>query len=323
MRITGPTVLWTGATNTFVALGPAQSGKAIRGTAFSALAPASAAAASWAFPAPGASGPVTQGGLCLTVPSGPPGTPVTALPCSGAPSQQISLVKSANGAALRSAAGTTNFVDYSPTAGAFQTHVQDRGDGLQTGLLTPVGRVALSVTTVAKGIVGTATISGRATPGAAVLTGTLSVTASPAGTWSLTVPGISPAGATIRLAQSINGELYTHADAVVSGWPPPPTAPAAPTAEVTFLADVTQDAVVHGTGLTGAEVTIRSGVTTIGTSPVIDGEWSTSITALGAGTHSLTVTQSRDGLASPATSVTIDYGDAVAITSPTDGATVP
>lgn len=320
VRLSGPAVVWTGATKTYVAFGSAKSGKAVPATAFTTLTSAAAAAATWSFPAPGTSGPVSQGSLCLTVPAGPPGTPVTASTCAGTPAQTITLVDSANGLALRSAASTTNFVDFSPAAGAFQTHTQDRGDGLQTSLLKPVGQVVLSVTTVQKGDIGTATISGRGTPGARVLNGTSSVPVDSKGFWSMSVTGVDPKGATIRFAQSINGDLYTHADAVVTAWP---QRPAAPTAAITFSDDVFEDAVVHGTGAEGAAVTIRSGTTVIGTALVVDGKWSTSIGALGAGEHTVSVTQTLAGLESPALPLTIDYGAAVAITSPSDGATVP
>lgn len=318
VRLTGPVVLWTGATATYAAFGPAVSGKAVSGRAYSALSSAASAAATWSFPPPGQTGQISQGPLCLTIPAGAPGTPVTATTCGSSPAQQISLVASANGAALRSAASATNFVDFSPSASAFQTHVQDRGDGVQTSLLKPAGQAVLSVATVTKGAVGTATVSGRGTPGAAVLNGTQSARVGTDGRWSMTVVGADPAGATVRFAQSINGQLYTHADAVITAWP---VRPAAPVAETFFPDDITQDAIVRGKGQTGATVEVRSGDSVIGSATVVAGTWSTSIASLGSGEHPLSVTQTATGLQSPPRELSIDYGAAVSITEPADGTT--
>jgi hypothetical protein len=319
VRVAGPAVVWTGPVVGWVALSPAVATRALAGTPFATLAAAGNAASTWSFPAPGTTGPVRQGDLCITLPAGPAGTTVTTNVCDGSPAQQITLVTAHNGQAMQSAAGIL-VDDFRQQSNTFQTNTVDRGDGIQVDLLSPVGQRDLAVSMVTAGEVGIATISGTGTPGAAVLHGDQGVTIAGDGTWTMTVAGVAAAGDTLRFAQSINGSLYTHADAVVPAWPTPPEPP---TAAVSFPDDVAENAIVHGDGVDGATITIRLDTGTIATTTVSAGVWSIDIAALGSGSHDVTVTQKIADLESQPQTLTIDYGPAVSITSPTDEATAP
>ncbi|MGY2899864.1 hypothetical protein ACVKXF_002518 [Curtobacterium sp. PvP017] len=66
---------------------------------------------------------------------------------------------------------------------------------------------------------------------------------------------------------------------------------AAPTGEVEFSDDVTEKATVKGTGAEGATIDLFNGSTKIGTATVENGEWSTTIDPIGAGTHTIRVQQ--------------------------------
>ncbi|WP_396290047.1 hypothetical protein [Curtobacterium sp. KT1] len=66
---------------------------------------------------------------------------------------------------------------------------------------------------------------------------------------------------------------------------------AAPTGVVEFSNDVTEKAIVKGTGAEGATIDLFNGSTKIGTATVENGEWSTTIDPIGAGTHIIRVQQ--------------------------------
>lgn len=66
---------------------------------------------------------------------------------------------------------------------------------------------------------------------------------------------------------------------------------AAPTGVVEFSDDVTEKATVKGTGAEGATIDLFNGSTKIGTATVENGEWSTTIDPIGAGTHTIRVQQ--------------------------------
>lgn len=66
---------------------------------------------------------------------------------------------------------------------------------------------------------------------------------------------------------------------------------AAPTGAVEFSDDVTEKATVKGTGAEGATIDLFNGSTKIGTATVENGEWSTTIDPIGAGTHTIRVQQ--------------------------------
>lgn len=66
---------------------------------------------------------------------------------------------------------------------------------------------------------------------------------------------------------------------------------AAPTGVVEFSDNVTEKAIVKGTGAEGATIDLFNGSTKIGTATVENGEWSTTIDPIGAGTHTIRVQQ--------------------------------
>lgn len=66
---------------------------------------------------------------------------------------------------------------------------------------------------------------------------------------------------------------------------------AAPTGVVEFSDDVTEKAIVKGTGAEGATIDLFNGSTKIGTATVENGEWETTIDPIGAGTHTIRVQQ--------------------------------
>ncbi|PZO57858.1 MAG: hypothetical protein DI639_11880 [Leifsonia xyli] len=66
---------------------------------------------------------------------------------------------------------------------------------------------------------------------------------------------------------------------------------AAPTGVVEFSDNVTEKATVKGTGAEGATIDLFNGSTKIGTATVENGEWSTTIDPIGAGTHTIRVQQ--------------------------------
>ncbi|ROR36137.1 hypothetical protein EDF63_0253 [Curtobacterium sp. JUb34] len=66
---------------------------------------------------------------------------------------------------------------------------------------------------------------------------------------------------------------------------------AAPTGVVEFSDNVTEKASVSGTGAEGATIDLFNGSTKIGTATVENGEWSTTIDPIGAGTHTIRVQQ--------------------------------
>lgn len=96
---------------------------------------------------------------------------------------------------------------------------------------------------------------------------------------------------------------------------------AAPTAQVTFAADISQKATVSGTGADGARITIKNGSAVVGTATVRNGTWSIQIDPIGAGATTLTVEQT--GVGAPQSVQTVaDFGAAVAISGPS-GSIVP
>ncbi|MFZ6991397.1 hypothetical protein ACO0E1_05860 [Curtobacterium sp. RRHDQ66] len=96
-----------------------------------------------------------------------------------------------------------------------------------------------------------------------------------------------------------------------------------PTGSVSFDADVTKRATVSGTGAAGATITLYKGQTVVGTAPVgTNGQWSTQIAPLGAGSHTIRIAQTGIEGTQEATT-TADYGSAVTLTAPatfTEGA---
>lgn len=117
---------------------------------------------------------------------------------------------------------------------------------------------------------------------------------------------------------------YNHTSATVSVQPEQPPAPA-PTAAVRFPRDVSQEAVVDGSGVTGATITITDEATDRvvgGPVTVVGGRWSTPIAPVGAGERRLVVAQT--GAVGTQTVVTsADYGDAVALERPAEGSIAP
>ncbi|WIB78044.1 Ig-like domain-containing protein [Curtobacterium sp. MCPF17_002] len=93
------------------------------------------------------------------------------------------------------------------------------------------------------------------------------------------------------------------------------------TATGTFGA-VDADATISGNAETGAPVVIKEGSTVITTVTAVNGKYSATIPATTSGIRTFTVTQTVDGVVSPAKTATLDYGTVtdVQVTSPTNGA---
>lgn len=99
---------------------------------------------------------------------------------------------------------------------------------------------------------------------------------------------------------------------------------ASPTGTVTFLDDVTEKAVVTGTGVDGATITLFAGdsTTAIGTATVRDGTWSTTIDPIGPGEQKIRIEQSGiDGIQTAET--TAQYGAAVVLDEPASSTVTP
>ncbi|KQO61367.1 hypothetical protein [Curtobacterium sp. Leaf261] len=96
----------------------------------------------------------------------------------------------------------------------------------------------------------------------------------------------------------------------------PPNDPAL-SGTVSFSADVTENAVVSGTGVTGSTIDLLVGDAVIaGPLVVRDGAWRTEITAIGAGAHTITIRQTAPDGTVQSTTTVADYGPAVAIIPP-------
>ncbi len=133
------------------------------------------------------------------------------------------------------------------------------------------------------------------------------------GQWSANV--ILPMGeTTITATQKSKGANTTTSTVTVN---PGQSSVPAPEARVVFDQDVTKRAVITGSAQNGASVQIRDAKNAvIGTPQVVNGRFSQTITAPGAGAHEYTVTQTVNGDTSAATTVEADFGAAVALTSP-------
>ncbi|MBF4583696.1 hypothetical protein ITJ54_13580 [Curtobacterium sp. VKM Ac-2865] len=99
---------------------------------------------------------------------------------------------------------------------------------------------------------------------------------------------------------------------------------AAPTGTVTFESDVTKKAIVSGTGVDGATITLYAGdsTTVIGTAIVENGTWSTTIDPIGAGDQKIRIEQSGiEGIQTAET--TAEYGAAVSLDEPASSTVTP
>ncbi|SFF44413.1 Ig-like domain-containing protein [Curtobacterium sp. YR515] len=133
------------------------------------------------------------------------------------------------------------------------------------------------------------------------------------GQWSTDVT--LPMGeTTITATQKSKGANTTTSKVTVN---PGESSVPAPEAQVVFNQDVTQRATITGSAQNGASIEILdSNNTVVGRPQVVNGQFSQTITAPGAGVHEYTVTQTVDGDTSEATKVAADFGAAVALTSP-------
>ncbi|MDM7890991.1 choice-of-anchor G family protein [Curtobacterium caseinilyticum] len=181
----------------------------------------------------------------------------------------------------------------------------------------------------------TITANGAAEPGAEVRV-TLddgdpqTVTATDAGTWSVRFARVATGEHTIRATQTVGGSTSAPVASTFTVAPGAALTVTSPTDDqvVTVPAgDPTVDLPVSGTGQPGATVVVVVDEgdpveVTVGT----DGTWGTDVPGIGAGDHTVTVTQEVGGTTSTpvVVGVTVDAADedAVVITTPTPGSTV-
>ncbi len=319
VRISGHLVLATSSATTWVAVPLPLADGTVAPSSWPTKDEADARAATWAVPAPGSTGPVSRSIYCLN--AGLPGTRVFASSCTGAPEQQFRLAEVSRGWGLRSQASDSSFVAYDAATRTLVSRGAESAGGVQLDLLKLAGERSLSVENVTPGAVGEATVSGLATRGASVtVDGRAGIEEADAdGRWTTTLRDLSRGGETITVRQTIDGLDRGSVEAVIPPWP----GPDAPMATVVFDDDVHRNAVLHGTAEDGATIVIRAGDEIVAETRATAGAWSTELPPLGVGEHPVLVTQEIDGLVSPATTVPIDFGDAVSITSPDDGSDVP
>lgn len=137
--------------------------------------------------------------------------------------------------------------------------------------------------------------------------------------WNLSTDSLSDSEHKLIVTQTSAGKNVTKQEITIN---PGKSTVEEPTADVRFDADVTKKAVVSGGGADGATITVKDGAKELGDTTVEDGKWSLEIDPIGAGKHTLTIEQTGiDG--TQTTTVVADYGDAVAITSPSASTITP
>ncbi|MDM7885754.1 hypothetical protein QUG92_11620 [Curtobacterium sp. RHCKG23] len=141
------------------------------------------------------------------------------------------------------------------------------------------------------------------------------------GTWDIAVKDLEDREYQLVASTVSKGYNTTTTEITIN---PGKSAVAKPTAEASFLSDITKKAVVSGTGVNGGEITVKNkatGETIAGPVKVVDGKWSTEIDPIGAGSHELVIEQTGVDDGTQTAETTIDYGASVGITGPSG--TVP
>ena len=162
------------------------------------------------------------------------------------------------------------------------------------------------------------TVVDKADPDTILATGKHSATS---GTTILRVDGLEDREYQLVVTQQGIGNNATTAEVTVN--PGKSTVEAPVVQGVDFATDPAQPATVHGTGVTGATITVKDGDQVLGATTVRGTSWSLPITSPGAGEHELTIEQTGIEGTQTATT-TADFGDAVtapATLSPTGATT--
>ncbi|WP_423920258.1 hypothetical protein ACPEEZ_13900 [Frigoribacterium sp. 2-23] len=168
---------------------------------------------------------------------------------------------------------------------------------------------------------GTARIGGAARPGAVITSGTARATTDGTGTWSMTVGGLEFGSNDVSITASdpATEAVIATVDLTID------RRVADLSATATFADAVTTGALFSGSAEPGATVTITSpgGVATAARASA-SGAFTTEVAGPGeAGVQRFTVTQTIAGHTFDPTYVSLDYGSAVTIDAPTDGADFP
>ena len=294
------------------------------------LAGARDRAVAWFLPAAGSTAsvrPVSSPDLCLTAASATAGiaSRVTLQRCTeDDPAQQFTQAANTGsnnpiGTGLRSAfnGGFLGLYNNDPV---MRLQVKEIGDRIPTiGDFLPAFSARVDGVSAAT---RTATLSGRGTPGARVVVNeTAAVTIRADGTWTASVPGLVFGANTIRLEQ-YEGSTQTGAATLTA------VLDAAPlTFTAAFVAALATPVQASGVAQPGASVQVfdqdGSPVSPVVTANATTGAWATTISAPDAGgDHDVTAAQFLAGLRDPDHDVTrtLDYGDAVRVDQPADGA---
>ncbi|WP_182046397.1 hypothetical protein [Curtobacterium sp. ME26] len=136
------------------------------------------------------------------------------------------------------------------------------------------------------------------------------------GTWDMAIADLEDREYQLVASTVSKGYNTTTTEITIN---PGKSAVAKPTAEASFLSDITKKAVVSGTGVNGGEITVKNkatGETIAGPVKVVDGKWSTEIDPIGPGSHELVIEQTGVDDGTQTAETTIDYGASVAITGP-------
>lgn len=333
-QIVGPLVTETSpfqGAPAFSAPSPGAAGQDIAANRAATLAGALDRAVDWYLPAPGGIAtvsPVSAPGLCLTAGTATAGinSRVTLETCvDGDVDQQFSIASNQGsnnpiGTGLRSErnGGFLGLYNNDPVMRLQVKEIGDRIPNIADFL--PAFRARVDSVDALRRV---ARLSGRGTPGAQVLVnGANPVTIGTDGTWTATLGNLAFGANTIRLEQYVGAERTGQATLTAN----------LVADQLTFTATFSpiRDTPVQasGTAQPGASVQLRDAAgTALGaavTANATTGQWSTTIPAPNAsGPYPVTAVQSLAGLADTAHAVTrtVDYGAAVVVDSPTDGAT--
>lgn len=314
----------------FSAPSPARTGNSIAANRAQTLAQARATAVRWYLPAPGSTTtvrPLSAPDRCLTAADRSIGnsSPVTLQPCrTGDESQRFTLAANTGsnnpiGTGLQSTYNQ-GFLGLFNTDDVMRLQSRTVADRIPT-LDDFVGAFAATLDRV-DALARTAYVSGTGTPGAKVLVnGGSPVDVRSDSTWTAQVSGLSIGANTIELTQyegtQKTGEATLSAVVALD----------ALTFDAAFAADRDAPAVASGRAHPGATVSLfGADGRQIGSSVVSDpvtGAWKTPIPAPDAGgSLRITAAQFADGVRDTAHEVTrtLDYGAAVTVTTPADGA---
>lgn len=332
-RFTAPFVLENAATS-YISLVVGERGGVTFATGRTARGVA-ADAATASFPGDGQTGPVTitvgSSPLCLVAPltATPDSDRVTLSVCDGSPEQAFRWVDVRNaavvgralaradapaGRVLQTSSSGREIVNSSyPLGDAYPA--DDLGDLITVGLTARVGRVDVASRS--------ALLVGTAMPRSYVLVDDEDeVWADPlTGAWSYELTGLSLGATTVRLEQYEDGVVTDRTTIEVR------LDVARLQITVTFPGDRADEAFLSGTAQPGAVVVVRDPDSTeLARVPAsaVDGTWGTPVPAPDSGgDRAVQVVQEIGGEETAPVTAIIAYGEAVSVSSPTDGMVVP